>query len=143
MRSLGLPEILVLTGVFCLVPVAALIIVYLIKSLQTKERLRAIEKGVALPANGRDPWERAAAIRYSGIQSLAAGLGIIFLFVGIQAVSGVAAMVVLGVGVGSIPGLVGCGQLLEYWLRIRELRARRASAGTPVLQSEPLSEPRP
>ena len=58
---------------------------------------------------------------------LAAGLGITVLFVGIQVVSQVSAMIVLGVGVGAIPMLVGCGQLLEYWLRVRELRARRGA----------------
>jgi hypothetical protein len=127
MRSLGLPEILVLTMVFCLIPVVAMIMIYFVRSLQTKERLRAIEKGVSLPANGRDPWERAASIRHSGIMSLAAGIGITVLFVGIQVVSQVPAMVVLGLGVGAIPMLVGCGQLLEYWLRVRELRARRGA----------------
>jgi Domain of unknown function (DUF6249) len=125
MRQLGLPEILILTMVFCLIPVAALIMIYLVRSLQSKERLRAIEKGVSLPANGRDPWARAVAIRHSGIMSLAAGLGIVMLFVGIQVVSHEPSMIVLGVGVGAIPMLVGCGQLLEYWLRVQELRAKR------------------
>ena len=127
MRSIGLPEILVLTMVFCLIPVAAMIMIYFVRRLQTKERLRAIEKGVSLPANGRDPWERAVSIRHSGIMSLAAGIGITMLFVGIQVVSQVPAMFVLGLGVGAIPTLVGCGQLLEYWLRVRELRARRGA----------------
>ncbi len=125
MRSIGLPEMLVLTMVFCLIPVAAMIMIYFVRSLQTKERLRAIEKGIPLPADGRDPWERAVSIRHSGIMSLAAGLGITVLFVGIQVVSQVPAMIVLGLGVGAIPMLVGGGQLLEYWLRVRELRAKR------------------
>lgn len=127
MQSFGLPEMMVLTIVFLLIPLAALIMIYLVRSLQTKERLRAIEKGVSLPANGLDPWERAASIRHSGILSLAAGLGITALFIGIQMVSQVRAMTVLGLGVGAIPMLVGCGQLLEYWLRVRELRARRGA----------------
>ena len=127
MRSIGLPEIVVITAVFCLIPVTAMILIYLVRGLQTKERLRAIEKGVSLPADGRDPWERAVSIRHSGIMLLAAGLGITVLFVGIQVVSQVPAMIVLGVGVGAIPMLVGCGQLLEYWLRVRELRARRGA----------------
>jgi hypothetical protein len=104
-----------------------MIVIYLVRGLQTKERLRAIEKGVSLPANARDPWERAVAIRHSGIMSLAAGLGITVLFVGIRVVSQVPAMIMLGLGVGAIPTLVGCGQLLEYWLRVRELRARRGA----------------
>ncbi|MCU1237291.1 MAG: hypothetical protein JWP63_5258, partial [Candidatus Solibacter sp.] len=115
----------VLTMVFCLIPVTALIMIYLVRNLQTKERLRAIEKGVPLPGNGRDPWDRAVSIRHSGIMSLAAGLGIIMLFFGIQVVSDSPALIVLGVGVGAIPLLVGCGQLLEYWLRVRELGPRR------------------
>lgn len=128
MRSIGIPELLILVAVFCLIPVAAMIMIYLVRSLQTKERLRAIEKGVSLPANGRDPWERAFAIRHSGIRSVAAGLGIFVLFVGIQVISQVPAMVVLGFGVAAIPALVGCGQLLEYWLRIRDLNAKAGQA---------------
>ena len=125
MHTIGLPEMMVLAVVFLLIPLTALIMIYLVRSLQTKERLRAIEKGVSLPANGRDPWERAASIRHSGILSLAAGFGIAVLFIGIRMVSHVSELILLGFGVGAIPMLVGCGQLLEYWLRIRDLRSKR------------------
>ena len=56
--------------------------------------------------------------------SLAAGLGIVMLFFGIEVVANSASLFVLGVGVGAIPLLVGCGQLIEYWLRVRELGPR-------------------
>ena len=87
MRSIGLPEVLVLCGIFVLIPLAALTVVYLIRSLQTRERLRAIEKGVPVPGIRSDPWEKAADYRDGGIVMVATGLGI---FVLLTAVVGLA-----------------------------------------------------
>lgn len=132
MRSLGIPELTIIMMVFCLIPVAALILIYLVKRLRTNERLRAIEKGVSLPEAGRDPWDRARAIRHSGIMSLAAGPGIILIFVGIHLLADNSALLVLGLGVAAIPMLVGAGQLLEYYLRVRELERHDPRVHSPT-----------
>lgn len=121
MRSLGLPEILVICGVFVMIPLAALMVVYLIRSLQSKERLQAIEKGVPVPMPPRDPWEKAANTREGGIILVAIGLGL-FILLAVTATQDRG--VVLGIGVGAIPFLIGVALLVSYWLRIRELGPR-------------------
>ncbi len=122
MRSLGLPEILVLCGIFVLIPLAALAVVYLIRSLQTRERLHAIEKGVPVPGVRSDPWEKAAGYRDGGIVMVAIGLGIFVLLTAVVGPDKRGPM--LGVGVGAIPFLIGVGLLLSHYLRIRELGPR-------------------
>jgi hypothetical protein len=122
MRSIGLPEILVMCGIFVLIPLAALAVVYMIRSLQTKERLHAIEKGVPVPGIRNDPWERAAGTRDGGIVMVAIGLGIFILFTAVVEPGERGPM--LGVGVGAIPSLIGIGLLLSYYLRIRDLGPR-------------------
>ena len=127
MRSFGLPEMLVITGVFILVPVVALIVVYLVRKIEASERLRAIEKGVPVPGlPSSDPWERAARTRKAGILWTAMGLGLgIFLGVMMDSTSiwGQSGPK-LGVAFSAIPVLVGVGHLVEYRLRVRELRER-------------------
>jgi uncharacterized protein DUF6249 len=122
MRSIGLPEILVLCGAFVLIPLVALAVVYMIRSLQTKERLHAIEKGVPVPGARSDPWEKAAGNRDGGIVMIAVGLGLFILFTAVVGPGGRGPM--LGVGVGAIPFLIGAGLLLTHYLRIRELGPR-------------------
>jgi hypothetical protein len=129
MRSISLPEIVILCGIFVLIPLAALVVVYLIRSLRTKERLHAIEKGVPVPGARSDPWERAAGNRDGGIVMVAIGLGIFILFAAVVSPGERGPM--LGVGVGAIPFLIGVGLLLSYYLRIRELGPRpRRSPGS-------------
>jgi hypothetical protein len=122
MRSLGLAELLVLCAIFVLIPLAALAVIYLIRSLQTKEHLRAIEKGVPVPGASGDPWEKAASNREGGIVMIAVGLGIFILLTAVVGLDKRGPM--LGVGVGAIPFLIGAGLLLSYYLRIRELGPR-------------------
>lgn len=121
MRSLGLPEIITLMGVFVFVPLAALILVYLLRHLQTKERIRAIEKGVALPQILGDPWDCAVRTRRTAIVLIAGGLGLLVFFA-------VVAMTdkdgVYGMAFAAIPILIGLGLLFEYRLRARELGVR-------------------
>jgi hypothetical protein len=126
MRTIGLPEFLVIIGVFITVPIAALIVVYLIRSLQSKERQKAIEKGVAVPVSSVDPWERAARTRERGIVSIAIGLGLFTLLATTMGADGPS----IGVGVGAIPCFIGLGLLLSYRLRVRDLRAGRPPQGT-------------
>lgn len=121
MRSLGLPEVIALMGVFVFVPLAALILVYLLRHLQTKERIRAIEKGVALPQILGDPWDRAVRTRRMAIVLIAGGLGLLFFF-GVVASSEKDG--VIGMAFTAIPILIGLGLLYEYYLRARELGVR-------------------
>jgi hypothetical protein len=132
-RSIGLPEVLVMVGivVMCLiVPLVALVLIYLVRRLRTQERLRAIEKGVPIPENlAVDPWERISHIRRGGISAVAAGLGLL-IFLSTQGDMS-------DLGIAAIPILVGLGLLYDYRLTARDLRARqafRASGDTPRQQ---------
>jgi hypothetical protein len=116
MRELGLPEMLVMGSIFILVPLAALFVVFFIHLLRNRERMLAIEKGVALPVVPQDPAAGARNLRKSGIILIALGLGLFVLLV-------VAAEEVrVGIGVGAVPFLLGLGLLLEYRLLLRDLK---------------------
>ncbi len=126
MRSMGIPEMFIVAGVLILIPLAALIVVYLVRRIEAKERLRAIEKGVAVPRTPSDPWARAANSRQSGIILVALGLGLFILFTAVVGASGSARESALGlrlgIGIGAIPFLLGLSLLLDYRLRVREMR---------------------
>ena len=133
MRSIGLPEFLAMAGivVMCLiVPLVALVLIYLVRRLRTQERLRAIEKGVALPETpADDPWVRISRIRRGGISAVAAGHGLL-IFLATQGDMS-------DLGIAAIPILVGLGLLYDYRLTVRDLNARqapRASSDTPRQQ---------
>jgi hypothetical protein len=122
-NSIGLPEVLVMVGivVMCLiVPLVALVLIYLVRRLRTQERLRAIEKGLAIPESpADDPWERISRIRRGGIALVAGGLGLL-VFLALQAGGPNA-------GIAAVPILIGLGFLYDYRLTARDLRARQAS----------------
>jgi hypothetical protein len=102
--------------VFLLVPLAALAVVFLVRRLQTRERISAIEKGVPIPGLVRDPLESARNLRRGGIVLVSLGLGLFVL------VLLTADTVRAGVGVGAVPLLLGVGLLLEYFLERRDLK---------------------
>ena len=127
---LGLSEVLVLVGVagvFLIIPLVALIAVYRVYRLQTQERLRAIEKGVPIPAG--DPWERATRTRVWGIVFLAGGLGLlVYLSVG-YFVAHHKEQFILNLAFTTIPILLGAGLLYECRLRTRDLKSRILESG--------------
>jgi Domain of unknown function (DUF6249) len=127
MRSVGLPEIIVMLSVLVIIPVGALIVVYLIRHLQMQERIRAIEKGMPVSAIVGDAWERAARTRRWGIVLLAGGLGMIPFF-GVISTNDRGGFV--GIALSAVPIFIGLGLLYEYRLRAGELNAR-ASARAP------------
>ena len=123
---------LVFFGLVFAIPITAIIVGYFTRKLQSEERLRAIEKGVALPPegpqgrhpwdHGKDPWERAADFRIGGLICMAVGLGLVPLFLGLwwslpEFPGGVTA-------VAAIPFLVGVALFYEFRVRIRELGPR-------------------
>jgi hypothetical protein len=133
MRTIGLPEIIVMLGVLVIIPLVALIVIYLVRHLQTQERLRAIEKGVPVPAILGDPWERAARTRRWGIVLVAGGLGLIPLF---AVVSTTDKDGFVGLAMSAIPIFIGIGLLYEYRLRARDLSARSTAQAPRDLTQE-------
>ncbi len=124
------PETIFLSGVF-LVPIVALIVMYMMRRLQSEERMKAIEKGVPIPFEPAEPAERAARTRRWGIVLVALGLGMIAMSVTVVAVEhdrdGF-----IGVGFAAIPILIGLGLLVDYRLRVKEIAAaesRRTERG--------------
>jgi len=123
MRNIGIPEFLVGGGIFVVVPLIALTVFYLMRRLQSQERLRAIEKGVTIPVARPDPWERATRTREGGIILVAIGLGLFLLVAASTGMKGYGLSA--GAGVGATPFLMGLGLLLSYRLRVRDLKSGR------------------
>ncbi len=124
------PQELILAGFFIIIPLAAIVLGYLLRRLQTQERLRAIEKGVPVPsflgqALG-DPWERSARIRRIGIALVAGGLGMLVFFLAHVAVDDRPARMVPAAAFSAIPIFIGLGLLYDYRLRVRDLKDRQS-----------------
>ena len=115
MRTIGMPEIVVIFGFFLIIPVAAFVFAYLTRRLRTQERLRAIEKGVTIPQLAE---QDATRCRRVGIVFVALGLGLLVL-----AMAGLSFNRVV-MASAAIPILMGLGLLLEYRLSLRDLKAR-------------------
>jgi hypothetical protein len=115
MRTIGMPEIVVIFGFFLVIPVAAFVFAYLTRRLRTQERLRAIDKGVTIPQLAE---QDATRCRRVGIVSVALGLGL--LIFGVAGPHFNRAVVASS----AIPILIGLGTLLEYRLSVRDLKAR-------------------
>lgn len=83
----GTLGVLIFFGLVFAIPITAIIVAHFTRKPQSEERLRAIEKGVALLTEGpqgwhawdrgRDPWERAADFRIGGLICMAVGLGLV------------------------------------------------------------------
>ena len=131
MRTIGPLETLLLVAIWVVVPVVALIIVYLVRRLQTQERLRAIEKGVLVPLNPADPWEHATRARRRGITFTAGGLGLLVFFTVALIFGDRRESAILGMAFTAIPILIGLGFVYEYRLCVRDLRARHTPQASP------------
>ena len=113
------PQVVVAFGVFG-VPVVALVVLFQIRRLQSEERKLAIEKGVPIPFEPADPWERAFRTRRGGIVLVALGLGLALAFA-------IAALVqkepgaLVASGFALVPILIGLGLLYDYKLRVEHL----------------------
>jgi hypothetical protein len=118
-------QVVAWAAIFVLIPVVGMITGMVMQWFKTKERLAAIEKGIALPPepeNVRDPWAEAANYRVGGLTTVAVGLGLAALFPALAATvpnfpKGL-------VAVAAIPILVGLALLYEYRVRSRELGPR-------------------
>ncbi|HVX66724.1 MAG TPA: DUF6249 domain-containing protein [Bryobacteraceae bacterium] len=115
MRELGFPEMLFGT-VFVLVPLAALFVIFSIHRLRNRERMLAIEKGVALPVVPRDPAASVRNLRKSGIILVSLGLGLFLMMMSLVGDFH------RGIGVAAVPLLLGLGLLVEYGLSRRGLK---------------------
>jgi len=127
---LGLSELFIMVGVagvFLIIPLVALIVLYRVYRLRTQERLRAIEKGLPIPAG--DPWERATRTRVWGIVFLAGGLGLLVLLSVGYSVANHKDQFALDMAFTAIPILLGVGLLYECHLRTRDLKSQM-SAGS-------------
>ncbi len=118
------PEVILVSGIF-LVPIAALVVVYLTRRLQSEERMKAIEKGVPIPFEPVEPRERAARTRRWAIVLVALGLGVIVVSVATVAVEHDRDGFILA-GFAAIPILIGLGLLVDYRLRMKEIAAEEA-----------------
>jgi hypothetical protein len=98
-------------------PVAALILAYLFRRLESQERIAAIEKGLPIEPHARDV---ASRTRRTGIVLVSAGLGICFGERLLTALEGdMGTRIYLGLAI--IPISVGLGFLIDYRLQLREL----------------------
>jgi hypothetical protein len=128
MKAFGLPELLLMSGLFIVIPAAAITVLYLNRRLQSRERIAAIEKGVDVSFASPDPRDRAFRARRRGIVLIALGLGLIVFFC-VGAVFDKDTDMYIGAGGGAIPILIGAGLLLDYKLCLRDLAAKQGSEG--------------
>jgi hypothetical protein len=114
--------VIYVVGFLVFIPLMGMLVGYLIQKLKSEERLRAIEKGVPIPAEPTrvsDPWRLARALRLGGMVQIAIGLGLLVLFASLAATlpefpKGV-------IAVSAIPVLIGVALLIEHRVRMREL----------------------
>lgn len=106
---------MIILGLFLVIPLAIIIFAYRVRRLQSEERLRAIEKGVAIPQLAE---ESATRSRRLGIILVAFGLGVFVLALALPEFNKIV------MASSSIFILMGLGMLLEYRLSIRDLKTR-------------------
>ncbi len=124
-------EMVAVVSVFALVPLGAMVALYLIRRLQTRERLAAIEKGVPIPFAPADAAERLARVRRWGIVLVALGLGTaVFLALGCWIMSD--RDLLFPAASAAIPIMVGLGLLYDHRLRKKELAEERDTLPTPA-----------
>ena len=121
------PEVIVALGVFT-VPMVALIVLFQIRRLQSEERKLAIEKGVPIPFEPVDQWERAFRTRRAGIVILALGLGLALAFAVVAWVER-DRQILTASGFALVPTLIGLGLLYDYKLRVQHLEAGQTVRG--------------
>lgn len=113
-------------AVVLVLPVAAMATTYLLRCLQTQERLRAMEKGLPVAF---DPRDVAWRTRRSAIVLIAAGLGLAAgtcILAAVMNDSETFAWLALAV----LPLAVGLGLLFDYRLQARNLDNTDQSGGT-------------
>ena len=122
------PQVVVAFGVFG-VPAVALVVLFHIRRLQSEERKLAIEKGVPIPFEPLDPWERAFRTRRAGIVILALGLGLALAFAILAWSQGDRHILAVS-GFALVPTLIGLGLLYDYKLRVQHLEAGQTVRGS-------------
>src|SRR6516225_9649052 len=132
-------------------PLASMIYSYFTKRLRSQERMKAIDKGIPIPAEPgtlknmfeldamqawsihKTPWERADDLRLAGLICVAVGVGLALLLGGLAWSSEDVPRAIWAVG--AIPGLVGLVLLYESYRRRRDLGPRPAAAPPPTKNS--------
>jgi hypothetical protein len=126
----NMDPVIYVVGFAILIPLVGMLVGYLIQKLKSEERLRAIEKGLPLPAEQphvSDPWKLAEALRLAGLILIAIGLGIAALLVSLSLSL---PDFPKGVIAASIPFLIGVALLIEHRARCRELGPRPPASTT-------------
>src|SRR3974390_1456254 len=71
-----------------LIPRGGMAIGVIMHYLRTKERMLAMEKGLALPPEPlhrpKDPWQKAGGFRVGGLINVAVGIGLLIMFVSLS-----------------------------------------------------------
>jgi hypothetical protein len=104
--------------VLAVLPSVAMITGYMMRRLESKERIKAIEHGHLLPF---DPKEVALRTRRSGTVCVAAGLGVIAAVL-VAAWTLHDTDLLAAIGMGLVPLFIGCGLLADYRTQSKDLR---------------------
>jgi di/tricarboxylate transporter len=112
-------DLVVAFGICVVLPIAGLLTAYLFRRLSSRERMRAIERGVNIPFDSTSPRQRAARVRRLGIVLVALGVGIALTFTVGYLVERDKGMLIAA-AFGFIPALIGVGLLIDYRLLRKE-----------------------
>ena len=112
---------MIMLAAIVVLPVIALLFAYLMRRLDTQERLRAIEKGLSVSF---DPVQAAFRTRRSALALIGAGAGTVAgaLFASIK----LGSQMVAGIGLGLIPLGAGLALLVDYRLQRRDAARQTA-----------------
>jgi len=116
-------------------PFAGMIYGYLTERLKSQERIKAMERGLPLPAETpasnpwavlarKTPWEQADDLRLGGLICVVVGVALALFFAGLGWFDPDTPKLKALVTVGAIPGLIGLVLLYESQRRIRDLGPR-------------------
>ncbi len=105
-------------AVLMVLPTAAMTVTYLLRRLESHERVKAIEHG---HPPGFDAQETALRTRRSGVVCIAAGIGILAAVAVAAIFLGAGALACLGLAL--IPLFIGGGLIVDYRMQERRLGA--------------------
>ncbi|MCZ6904305.1 MAG: DUF6249 domain-containing protein [Acidobacteria bacterium] len=109
------------------IPIVAILVGYGIFRQKTQVKLKAIEKGVSIPFESEDPYERMAKSRKNAIIATMVGLGIVVFFT-VVAFAVDDPEVFSGAAIGAIPFFIGIGLFIDAHLRRKDMEKHKASS---------------
>ncbi len=109
------------------IPIVAILVGYGIFRQKTQVKLKAIEKGVSIPFESEDPYERMAKSRKNAIIATMLGVGIVVFFT-IIAFATDNPEVFAGGAIGAIPFFIGIGLFIDAHMRRKDLEKHEASS---------------